>query len=236
MRPPEFENIGRTISILRKRAGLTQRAIAEELGISDKAVSKWERGLAAPDIVNLNRLAVLLDTDIESILSGNVYSHGTNWCGVLCLNYPEGIHSWSELAGKPLIYLSLSYFLLVGIRDIIFVGEKEELDYVRCELAPYAEQILFSYEVGLSVPEKRSVLIEYAPVFLYGKDLTRIIERAMAGEEPVRLENPFTRNPEIPLLIYPDGLFSSVGDIRTLIGQTKKCKLSGAYGACQFCL
>lgn len=166
-----------------------------------------------------------MDTDIESILSGNVYSHGTNWCGVLCLNYPEGIHSWSELAGKPLIYLSLSYFLLVGIRDIIFVGEKEELDYVRCELAPYAEQILFTYEVGLSVPEKRSVLIEYAPVFLYGKDLTRIIERAMAGEEPVRLENPFTRNPEIPLLIYPDGLFSSVGDIRTLIGQTKKMQI-----------
>lgn len=225
MRPPEFENIGHTISILRKRAGLTQRAIAEELGISDKAFSKWERGLAAPDIVNLNRLAVLLDTDIESILSGNVYSHGTNWCGVLSLHYPEGVHSWSELAGKPLIYLSLSYFLLVGIRDIIFFGKKEELDYVKHELEPYAEQIHFLFEERLTVPEKRSVLIEYAPVFLYGKDLTQIIGRAMASEDPVCLENQYARNPEIPLLIFPDGVSSRPGDIRDLKYLTRIMKI-----------
>lgn len=150
---------------MRKRAGLTQRAVAEELGISDKAVSKWERGLAAPDIVNLTRLAVLLDTDIESILSGNVYSHGTNWCGVLSLNYPEGIHSWSDLAGSPLIYMSLSYFLLTGIRDIIFVGEKEELDFVQRELAPYADMLHFLYENDIALKAGQSVVISYAPFF-----------------------------------------------------------------------
>ena len=37
--------IGKFISILRKEKGITQQTLAEYLGVTDKAVSKWERGL-----------------------------------------------------------------------------------------------------------------------------------------------------------------------------------------------
>ena len=41
--------IGRFIAERRKKAGLTQMQLAEKLGITDKAISKWERGIAMPD-------------------------------------------------------------------------------------------------------------------------------------------------------------------------------------------
>ena len=41
--------IGRFIAECRKKANLTQMQLAEKLGITDKAVSKWERGVAMPD-------------------------------------------------------------------------------------------------------------------------------------------------------------------------------------------
>ena len=41
--------IGRFIAACRKRANLTQLQLADRLGITDKAVSKWERGITMPD-------------------------------------------------------------------------------------------------------------------------------------------------------------------------------------------
>lgn len=64
----DLSSSGKTIAKLRKSAGFTQASLAERLGISDKAVSKWERGMSFPDTSLLNRLCILLDTDIESIL------------------------------------------------------------------------------------------------------------------------------------------------------------------------
>ena len=74
----------RTIAELRKRAQLTQSQLSEKLGVSDKAVSKWERGLSCPDISLLNKLSIILDTDIESILYG--YEVKNVWKGILVLD------------------------------------------------------------------------------------------------------------------------------------------------------
>ena len=41
---------GKYIAQKRKEKGLTQRALAEKIGVTDKAISKWERGLSCPDI------------------------------------------------------------------------------------------------------------------------------------------------------------------------------------------
>ena len=80
----DLSSSGKTIAKLRKSAGFTQASLAERLGISDKAVSKWERGMSFPDTSLLNRLCILLDTDIESILYGQEQSnHGM---GILILD------------------------------------------------------------------------------------------------------------------------------------------------------
>ncbi len=61
---------GELIRKLRKEAGLTQRELADRLCVTDKAVSKWERGMGCPDISMLGALCSELRVDIESFLNG----------------------------------------------------------------------------------------------------------------------------------------------------------------------
>lgn len=65
------EKTGTLIAALRHEHGLTQRQLAERLHISDKTVSKWERGLGCPDISLISALAQALETDPEVLLAGS---------------------------------------------------------------------------------------------------------------------------------------------------------------------
>ena len=64
------EKIGSLIAKLRKEKGLTQKELADQLHITDRAVSKWERGLGCPDISLLDDLANILGVSISSLLNG----------------------------------------------------------------------------------------------------------------------------------------------------------------------
>lgn len=66
----DHEKTGALIRKLRTEKGLTQRALAERLHVSDKAVSKWERGAGCPDISLLSALAEELGASLESLLDG----------------------------------------------------------------------------------------------------------------------------------------------------------------------
>ena len=61
-------SIGKKIQIKRKAMGLTQEQLAEALGVSIAAVSKWETGAAYPDITLLPPLARLLDSTVDDLL------------------------------------------------------------------------------------------------------------------------------------------------------------------------
>lgn len=62
--------IGRFIAERRKCVNLTQMLLAGKLGITDKAVSKWERGVAMPDTSIMLELCELLDISVNELLSG----------------------------------------------------------------------------------------------------------------------------------------------------------------------
>lgn len=61
---------GAFIKALRTEKGLTQRGLAERLHITDRAVSKWERGLSAPDIALLEPLAEILEVSVAELIRG----------------------------------------------------------------------------------------------------------------------------------------------------------------------
>lgn len=61
---------GEFIAKLRKEKNLTQKELAEKLYVSDRAVSKWERGLSMPDISILEALGQYLDVSVSEILKG----------------------------------------------------------------------------------------------------------------------------------------------------------------------
>ncbi|WP_312202136.1 helix-turn-helix domain-containing protein [Anaerospora hongkongensis] len=68
----DCEKTGKLIFNLRKEKAMTQKQLADVMNISDKAISKWERGLGCPDVSLLPELAQALGVNIEDILSGKI--------------------------------------------------------------------------------------------------------------------------------------------------------------------
>ena len=62
--------IGQNIAYYRKQAGYTQEELAEKMNVTAQAVSKWENDLSYPDLECVGRLARVLDTMVESIVTG----------------------------------------------------------------------------------------------------------------------------------------------------------------------
>lgn len=67
-------NVGKLILRLRKENGMTQKQVADRMNISDKTISKWERGLGLPDVSLLSRLSEIFGINVESLLSGDLKS------------------------------------------------------------------------------------------------------------------------------------------------------------------
>ena len=66
------EQIGIRIAALRKKAGWSQQTLAEKLGVSPQAVSKWESGKNLPDIDIFRELAWLFHMTMDSIVEGDL--------------------------------------------------------------------------------------------------------------------------------------------------------------------
>ena len=64
------EKFGLFVAQLRHEQGLTQKGLAAQLHVTDKAVSKWERGLSLPDVTLLTPLAQMLKISVSELLAG----------------------------------------------------------------------------------------------------------------------------------------------------------------------
>ena len=62
------ESFGGMIAALRKEKGMTQLDLATKMGVTDKAVSKWERDLSFPDVASLPLLAEVLGVTVDELL------------------------------------------------------------------------------------------------------------------------------------------------------------------------
>ena len=63
------KTMAEVISSRRKELGMTQKDLAEKLNITDKAVSKWERGIACPDTAAIPKLAQILGISLEELMN-----------------------------------------------------------------------------------------------------------------------------------------------------------------------
>lgn len=68
----DCSKVGGLILALRKEKGMTQKALADAMNISDRTISKWECGLGCPDVSLLGELSGILGVDIEKILRGDL--------------------------------------------------------------------------------------------------------------------------------------------------------------------
>ena len=66
---------GATIKAIREAKGITQTQLAEMIGVTGKAVSKWETGKGLPDISLLQPLATALDTSVMALMTGELVTN-----------------------------------------------------------------------------------------------------------------------------------------------------------------
>ncbi len=111
----DYQKTGDLIANLRKEKGLTQKELADKLGITDRAVSKWERGLGSPDISLLDDLSRILDISILEILKGRKLDRDeivNNESIIESMNYSK----------ENLKYRFKKYFNLICVGIILIIG------------------------------------------------------------------------------------------------------------------
>ena len=101
---------GKYIQKLRQEKNLTQNDLAKKLFISDKAISKWERGLCAPDISLLEKLAEILDTSVIELLRGERLNNNS-------INKNDALNTINDI--KEIIYsITIHSFNLLVLKNI----------------------------------------------------------------------------------------------------------------------
>ena len=109
--------IGKFISTRRKHMNLTQMQLAEKLGITDRAISKWETGKTLPDSSIMLELCAILGITVNDLLSGEVVKMD-NYNKELEKNLLEAMKQKEE-ADKRL--LSLEVFIGITATVVLFV-------------------------------------------------------------------------------------------------------------------
>lgn len=112
--------IGKFISLKRKEKNITQSELAEKLGMTDRAISKWENGVCLPDANNMLELCRILGITINDLFSGEVVDKMDNE-KKLEENLLEMV-KWKEQRDKELLLLE------------IFIGVTVSLIMVACIL------------------------------------------------------------------------------------------------------
>lgn len=68
------KTFGNQIASMRREKGMTQSELAEKMGVTDKAVSKWERDLSCPDVSSIPRLAEIFGISVDELMQGKTES------------------------------------------------------------------------------------------------------------------------------------------------------------------
>jgi len=111
------QKIGRFIATCRKKVNLTQMQLAEQLNITDRAISKWERGKTMPDSSIMLELCDILKITVNDLLSGEVVTMD-HYNKELEKNLLEMVKQ-KEQADKRLLFLEI--FIGILLASLMFV-------------------------------------------------------------------------------------------------------------------
>ena len=114
------EKIGKYIAEKRKSKNLTQKQLAEKLGVSINAVSKWERGLCLMDMSLLKPLSQILGVTINEILSGEEIKKED-----IISKTDENIVNLTELYDLKSSRIGVDAFTFVTLVLLIYYGKKD---------------------------------------------------------------------------------------------------------------
>ncbi len=139
----DCEKVGRLICALRREKGFTQRKLADMLHLSDRTVSKWERGLGCPDVSLLSEVSRALGVNIEGLLAGELDEKSTDGGNMKRLKfyvYPQ--------CGNILTATSQAEIACCGKRlEPLKAQPADEMNGIRMERVEDDDYITFDHEM-----------------------------------------------------------------------------------------
>ena len=146
--------------------------------ITDKAISKWERGICLPDVSLLPKLSLLLDAVVELLVSNSIAEE--NWLGLIEIKDCD----FSQIDyDKPLVYYLLSHFLLLDIRQIHVLTNNDNEAYLKNKSF---EELGINFVFEKPRKHANLMIIDH-PWFLFGSDLTQPFQGAMLSLRKLKL-------------------------------------------------
>lgn len=172
-------HLGENIRRARMERGMTQSALAEALGISDRAVSRWERGTSAPDVALLAQLALVLDISADALLGldplrieGEILQAAAESTALLRQDKPdEAVHLMREMNARcpnqPEVLAYLARALLAlntedSVREALALGRAAEQSGKAMRLSTTfgCKQVMALALHRLGKPEQAAQLVE----------------------------------------------------------------------------
>ncbi len=157
---------GNELYDMRKRAGLSQRQVAQLVGVSDKAVSKWENGRAKPTTDTLRKLATLYRVSIEELLNRREERKPMTITKIVITGGPSGGKttglSWIQNAFTKLGYTVL--FVPETATELISNGVApwncgSNLDYQRCQMRLQLEKERVFEQAARSMKAEKVLIV-----------------------------------------------------------------------------
>ena len=145
------KKIGKFIAQKRKGKNLTQEQIAEKLGVSINAVSKWERGLCLMDMSLLKPLSQILDVTINEILSGEEIKTED-----IINKADENIVNLTELYDLKSSKIGVDVFTIVTLVLLIYYGKKE-MNCLGFAMIWFVYRMTYSYNKYKYTKDKKEI-------------------------------------------------------------------------------
>lgn len=175
------QKLGNFISKLRKEKGLTQQDLANELNLTDKAISKWERGLSCPDISLLIPLSEILEVSVNELLLGEKLNNNVTKSSAdkstkeaikISINELTRNKKKNKLLKYSLLILIFIIFIIITfqiIRNYNEKLEKEEVNKIILKVKKNLETLHYRVDDPVRSP---NYLIDY-------KNITYVIPKIL---------------------------------------------------------
>ena len=145
--------IGKFIAECRKKHNITQMQLAEKLGITDRAVSKWETGKSMPDSAIMLQLCRILEITVNDLLSGKLVA-GENYNKEMENKLIEMVRQ-KETADKRMLALeifigvifSVVFFVLIMVASFVQMADWIRILLILLGFIPFAVAIPFLIKI-----------------------------------------------------------------------------------------
>ena len=149
------EKIGKFIASSRKSKKMTQGQLAEKMGVSINAVSKWERGLSFPDVSLYKKLCDELNISIEELINGE--KDNSDKAKEKAILSVVKLKDKEKRKLKKVITISILIIVLLIITGIIFYKRKDNELEKYYERNGYQEDYLKSFDM---VEDTQIIMVE----------------------------------------------------------------------------